>query len=218
MKKFMKIMMGFMVASLISINYIYAECNDEDLNEWSTKVEAVFTENTVMNSNISKYAYFLSIKPYREDIRIVVTDGRGGKGNGQFFEEVNLYGVGAFTNLEEETYTIDVYGAKGSKCEGDLLKKLTYTVPRFNRKVKDARCVGNSDIELCKTFTNSTKDMTEEEFNKEINKYVKEKGKTVGDVLSAIISYGLFIVLPILVVGIIYIRKIRKVKREERDR
>ena len=218
MKKIFKIMMGFMVASLISINYINAECNDEDLNEWATKVEATFTENTVMQSNVSKYAYFLSITPYREDVRIVVTDVRGNHANGQYFKEVDLYGVGAFTNLEEETYTIDVYGEKGSKCEGELLKKLTYTVPRFNRKVKDARCAGNSDLELCKTFTNSTKDMTEEQFNKEINKYIKEKGKTVGDILSAVISYGLFIVLPILIVGLIYIRKISQVKKEERNR
>ena len=94
-----------------------------------------------------------------------------------------------------------------------LLKKLTYTVPRFNRKIKDARCEGNSEIELCKTFTNSTKDMTEEEFSKEISKYVKEKGDTVSDVLSAVISYGLFIVLPILIVGIIYLRKIKQVKK-----
>ena len=218
MKKIFKIMMGVMVAVLLSANYVYADCNDEDLNEWATKVEATFTENTVLDSNISKYAYFLSITPYREDVRIVVTDGSGKKANGQYFEEVKLYGVGAFTNLEEETYTIDVYGSKGSKCEGDLLKKLTYTVPRFNRKIKDARCEGNSEIELCKTFTNSTKDMTEEEFSKEISKYVKEKGDTVSDVLSAVISYGLFIVLPILIVGIIYFRKIRQVKKEERDR
>ncbi len=218
MKIIIRIMMGFIVASLIAVNYVNAECNDEDLNEWATKVEAKFTENTVMNSDISKYAYFLSITPYREDVRIVVADSKGNKANGQFFKDVNLYGVGAFTNLEEETYTIEVYGNKESKCDGQLLKKLSYTVPRFNRKVKDARCVGNSDLELCKTFTNSTKDMTEEQFNKEISKYIKEKGSTVSDVISAIISYGLFIVLPILIVGIIYIRKIRQVKKEERNR
>ena len=55
MKKTIKIMMGFIVACLLSFCYVYADCDDEDLNEWSTKVEAVFTENTVLDSNISKY-------------------------------------------------------------------------------------------------------------------------------------------------------------------
>lgn len=219
MKKIIKLISVFFVVVLMSVCFVKADCNDDELNEWATKVEPVFTENTVLYSNISKYAYFLSITPYREDIKIVVIDEKGNKANGEKFDEVNLYGVGAFTNLEEETYTIEVYGAKGSKCENQLLKKLSYTVPRFNRRVKDARCTNNSDLEICKTFTNSTKDMTEEQFNEEINQYIKENKKTTAsDVIKAIVSYGLFILIPAIIVGFVYVNKIRKVKKEERDR
>ncbi len=218
MKKIMKIAFGFMLVCLLSLNYIKADCNDEELNEWATKVEVVFTENTLTSSNIAKYAYFLSITPYREDVKIIVIDEKGNKAEGEKFEEVDLYGVGAFTNLEEETYKVNVYGAKGSKCDGVLLKKLTYTVPRFNRRVKDARCENNSDLEICKTFTNSTKDMTDQEFSKEINKYVKDNDTGMNSLVTTILSYVLFIVVPVLIVGIFYFKKIKKVKKEERER
>lgn len=219
MKKIFKLMTSFLLVFLVSVNYINAECNDEELNEWATKVEALFKENTNLGSNLSKYAYFLSINPYREDVRITVTDANGNKANGQKFEEIDLYAVGAFTNLEEETYTIKVYGNKGSKCENELLKTLTYTVPRFNRRVKDARCTNNSELEICKTFTNSTKDMTDEEFNKQINKYIEENNPTtLSDIIKTILSYALFILVPAIIVGVIYSSKIRKVKKEERDK
>lgn len=219
MKKIFKLISVFLVVGFLSICFVNAECDNEELNEWATKIEPVFRENTVLYSNISKYAYFLTISPYREDARIVVIDGNGNKAEGEYFEEIDLYAVGAFTNLEEETYTFEVYGAKGGKCEKDLLKKLSYTVPRFNRRVKDSRCENNSELEICKTFTNSTKDMTEEQFNKEIEQYIKEnKTFTIKDIINSIISYGLFIVVPVLIIGFIYFRKIRKVKKEERDR
>lgn len=218
MKKLFNIIFSFLIVFFVSVNYVKAECNDEELNEWATKVEAVFTENTITKGKTSKYAYFLSINPYRDDVRIVVTDGSGNKANGEMFEEINLYAVGAFTNLEEETYTIEVFGDKNSKCNNSLLKKLTYTVPRLNRRIKDARCEGNTDLEICKTFTNSTKNMTEEEFNTEISKYIKEKEDSESSLLSTLLSYGLFIILPVLVVGFIYLKKIKKVKKEERDR
>ncbi len=219
MKRIFKLIMSFLLVCLVSINYINAECNDEELNEWATKVEPLFQENTNLSSNISRYAYFLSINPYREDVRIVVIDGSGNKANGEKFDEIDLYGVGAFTNLEEETYTIEVYGGEESKCKNELLKKLTYTVPRFNRRVKDARCENNSELEICKTFTNSTKDMTEAEFSKQINQYIEKKNPaTLSEVIKTILSYALFILVPVIIVGVFYSGKIRKIKKEERNK
>lgn len=219
MKKLFSLLVCTLLVGLVFVSNINAECDDEDLNEWATKVDVSFTENDSTDSNIAKYAYFLSITPYREDVRIVVIDGKGNKAKGEKYEEINLYGVGAFTNLEEEKYTIEVYGNEGSKCENELLKTLSYTVPRFNRKVKDARCAKHPELEICKTFTNSTKDMTEEQFNKEIDKYIEENNPTTfKDILMAIFGYGLFIIVPIVIVGIYYFGKISKVKKEERNR
>ena len=159
----MKKLFLIMVLLLVTMMHINATCNDESLNEWAVSVNPKFTLSSKLEGGIYGYAYFLSIEPYREDIKIKVIDGKYSAYGKQYGE---LYGVGCYTNLEEKTYTIEIYGSDNSKCKNELLKKVTYTVPRFNNMVKEAVCEENPDHELCAPFTNKTKDMTREEFLK----------------------------------------------------
>ena len=217
MKRIFEVILGVLMIFALVTN-VNAECKDETLNEWATKVQPLFKENKATGQD-AKFAYFLSITPYREDVKIVVIDGFGGKAEGTFYENANIYGVGAFTNLEEETYTIEVYGNEKSACNNELLKTLTYTVPRLNRKIKDARCESNPDLEICQTYTNSTKDMTDEEFDAEISKYVKEKKDvTTSDIVKRIVGYAVFILVPFAIITIIYLNKVKKLKKEERNK
>ena len=228
MKKSFKILLCAFFAFVLCIN-VNAECQDEELNEWATKVEAAFKENKTTGGDAAKYAYFLSITPQKgsysdgtEQFRIVVIDESGAKANGELYtlgDGSTIYGVGCYTNLEEETYTIEVYGSEKSKCANEKLKTLRYTVPRFNRMVKNAKCIDN-DIELCQTFTNSTKDMTEAEFEKEVEKQTKAKEEpmTTTDILKLALSYGLYIIIPLAIITIIYISKVKKFKKEERKK
>ena len=115
------------------------------------------------------------------------------------------------------TYTLEIYGAENSACSNQLLKTVTYTVPAFNMFIKDRRCE-NNDSELCKTFTNATKDMTDEEFDKAITKQSNEQDINSGDTIKTILKYALFVVVPLAVVSIFYVIKIGKYQKAERDK
>ncbi len=203
---------------------IYAECNSEDLNEWATKIEVKFTEMegkaTYEENGVTKessFAYILSLSDPRDDIKIVVTDQNGDKATARKYkigQGAEIYGVGCFTNLEEETYIINVYGADGKACANELLRTLKYTVPRFNEYMKDRRCEG-SDSELCKSFTNATKDMTEKEFNEKMGGNEKSPSSKFLEIIK---EYGLYVLIPLVIVSVFYITKIRKYKQEERNR
>ena len=62
-----------------------ADCFDDDLNEWATKISPKFVEND------SEYffAYFLTIDPYRDDVIIKVTDKDGKSAFGKKYEAMN---------------------------------------------------------------------------------------------------------------------------------
>lgn len=220
MKKFKKIIICLVV--LLSFSTIVnAACNNEELNEWATTVEAKFIEITELNLNSSDYAYLLSITPLRDDITIKVKDGSGNVAEGKMLkpssDEDEILAVGCYTNLEEETYTIYVYGGAKSACPKQLLKTIKYTVPRFNRYIKDQRCE-DSDSELCKTFTNSTKDMSQDDFDKAMKGGENSNSTSTSKIWETILDYGLYIIIPLVIVSIFYGVKINKVKKEERDR
>ena len=219
MKKTLKAILCLSLVFMFCLS-VNAECNNEELNEWATKVEPTFTENTETGEEALPYAYFLSIAPYREDIKIVVYDKSGSHAEGKYYESIKLYGVGAYTNLEEETYTIEVYGGEKSACPNQLLKTVKYTVPRLNRMLKNEKCVQNPDLEICKTFTNSTKDMTEEEFNKAIEKYAKGNNGslTFVGVLKVICDYAVFIVVPLVIIALYYVIRVGKYRQAERNK
>ena len=215
------------VLLMLCIN-VKAACNDEELNEWATKIETTFTISSEVNDGRFGYAYFLSVTPMREDIKIKVTDSEGGKAEGQTFtyitneetgESKTLYAVGCYNNLEEETYVIEVYGNEKSKCKNQLLKKMNYTVPRFNRYIQRGICATYPDHELCKPYTNATKNMSQEDFDKILEEYdekVRPEKKSILDGIKNILKYLLYIIVPFVIITILYLFKIKKYRKEER--
>ena len=191
-----------------------ADCFDDDLNEWATKISPKFVEND------SEYffAYFLTIDPYRDDVIIKVTDKDGESAFGKKYEAMNLYGVGCYTNIEAETYRIDVYGGENSKCKNELLRTFTYTVEQYNDMVKTEECENHPEHELCQAFTNKTQNMTREDFSKEIVAYEKNMNKSkysLSKVFDLIREYGVYILFPFFIITLIYIIKIQKFKKKE---
>ena len=220
MKKFIKTIIFFVTIFSFSA-FVNAACNNEELNEWATKVEPRFIEITEVGLDSSEYAYLLTITPMRDDVLIKVTDVNGASAEAKLLKpsqkEDSIMAVGCYTNLEEETYTIEVFGAKGGVCSGQLLKTMKYTVPRFNRYIKDKRCK-DSDLEICKTFTNSTKDMTQDVFEKTLKEDTPTNDSFLTKVLNAILTYGLYVIIPVVIISVIYIIRIKKYKKEERER
>ena len=218
---------------VFSFNHIKAVCNDEDLNEFATKIEANFIESTSVNAESTGYAYFLSVTPLRDDIKIKVIDNKDNSAWGQNYEysfyqadknnnlekiTKSLYGVGCYNNLEEETYKIEVYGADNSKCKNELLKTINYTVPRYNRMVKYAFCEKYPEHELCKIYTDKTKTMTEKQFKETMEKYDEEETEKIKNQLTLVerlLIYSLYVIVPFVIATIIYMIKVKNYKKFE---
>ena len=219
MKKVKILLISLMAVLLFSTN-VYATCNSEvieELREWATKAEVKFTETSGdYKAYASQYAYFLSVTPAKDDIKVEVIDQYGNKAEATKYEDINLYAVGCYTNLEEETYTVNVY----AKCSNELLKSMKYTVPRLNRMIKNDVCEKYPDHELCQTFTNATKNMTEEEFKEKMEKYDKSQTEesTVSKLLDIIKEYGIYILIPFLLITLFYVIKVQEFKKNERKK
>ena len=229
-----RVLFIFLLIICLSFNSVKAACHNEELNDWATKVEVKFVETTKINAQSLGYAYFLTIAPLREDIKVKVTDVSGNSAYAKKYDyiyyknnadglpeqvEDSIYGVGCYNNLENETYKIEVYGGDSSACKNELLKTLTYTVPRYNRLFKSQLCEKYPDHELCNPYTDKTKNMSEAEFNKKMQEYDEEISGNVEKERSLIIKiliYSLYMIIPFVIVTVIYMTKIKKYKKSER--
>lgn len=205
MKKILLFVSLFFIAS-IGVN---AACNDENLNEWAVNVQPIYTLSSKIEDGIYGYAYFISVDPPREDIKIKVIDGKY-TGDGKTYGE--FYGVGCYTNLEEKVYQVEIYGNEKSNCKNELLKKTTLTVPGYNERVKEEVCEKNPDNELCAPFTDKTKNMTREEFLEEFKEEEEEKSSTS---FVKIISYSLYVIVPFALITLLFLLKKKNIKKKE---
>lgn len=228
MKKINKFIFCLLTLFILAVN-VNAICDNEDLNEWATTVEVKMvhtigdvkyevTKADGTKEEVTKeFAYILTINNPRDDILLKFKDEAGNTADGVVYtlaDGTKVYGAGCFTNLEEEKYIVNVYGK--DTCNNELLKTIQYTVPRFNEYVYNAACL-NSDSEYCKNFTNSTKDMTYEDFKKAMAEEEKKNNRASG-IWGILKEYGLYVLIPLIIVSVYYITKIRKYKQEERDR
>ena len=217
MKKTSFIILSIIFIFSLSLN-VKADCNDEELNEWATTIKPEFVLNNGEHALDYYYAYFLTVTPMRNDIKIEATDSEGLRIPGEKFHLMDLYGVGCYTNLKKETYTIKVYGGDNSKCKGELLRTLTYEVLPYNDMIKTEECENHPEHELCKTFTDKTQNMTREEFNEEIKNYeqtIKNNSFSFNSILNILKEYGVYILFPFFVISLIYIIKIQEFKKKE---
>ncbi len=216
----------FSIFLIVSFAQVKAACNDEELNYWATQTKVEFSESTSIHAESTGYAYFLSVSPLREDITIKVTDQGGNsdyakkhsyvyyernKNGNEELVKKEIYGVGCFTNLEEETYTVEIYGGDDSSCKNELLKTLTYTVPRYNRMIKNKLCEDYPNHELCKPFTNKTKSMSQSEFEKKI-KEDNPTPKPERSLIVKILLYSLYVIIPFAIITVVYMIKVKNYK------
>ena len=217
MKKLNLFLLSVLVLFIFGMN-VNAACDsakEEELREWATKTEVAFTLSS--GEYESQYAYFLSVTPKRDmDYVLEVSDPYNQSDKGKYYEDLDLYAVGCYTNIKEMTYTVKLY----SKCSNELLKTLTYTVPEQNRMIHTGMCEKYPEHDLCKPFTNETKDMTEAEFYEVMKEYDDSQDTTTfgGKILNIIRDYGIFILIPFLFITLYYIIKIQEFKKKERKK
>lgn len=203
MKKGIKI--GLIIPILLISSKVYAECNNNELNDWAEKVSIEYKDNLKSGD----YNYLLLVSPYNELATVkVVLDDKEYLIDYDSDYKTNV--IGSNIHFDEKKYIIKFYGNEKSGCNNELLRELEYKVPGYNKYSDYEYCNNNKNLEICKTNTDN-KNLSDEEFNKKIVKEEVEE-KTI---LSFIKNYWCFVIVPIVIVAAIYYYKVYLLKKKE---
>lgn len=214
----MKKIFILVICLVMSICSVKAECTDTDILKWAKDVEVKF--ETSENIPNAEYLYYLYLEPSRDDIEIRSTNSLYSGITKGAVQENGRYGIASYIHFEEKIYTIEVYMKKDAKvCAGEQILKLRKTVPQYNSYSNTAYCYEYPQAELCQTMSD-TDDLSQEEFIKQMEEYVegqihKENPKKENIILTIIFDYLIWIILPVLLIGIFYKVRINKVRREK---
>ena len=214
MKNIFKSLFVFLLVGVLTFK-VNAACTDKKLNDFieKLKIEFVYPETE------SKYAYYfkLSEKEYdgkkiEETLELEALDGEMKPGIWQYQELLGEYGVGGYTNIEEETYTLNVK-AISETCKGETLKHDTYTIPQFNKYIQTSYCEKYPTHELCQRFTNKTSEMNDSDFSNAMKDYEKKNEPKKSGILEFLknnIGYILCVILPVLIISIYFNNRIKR--------
>lgn len=214
----------FMSFSLIT----NATCDDAELNEWAEGAYVEFVQdyeettvddkgNTIVKER--EWAYLLQVHPGIEGVKAVVTNNLDDTKKTYKATEDNklIMSIGSYIHFDTKKYTINLYGDKGSACEGELLRTITYSVPSYNMYQLTNFCDENPLEDICRMETD-TSDVTPEEFDEIVYEY--EENEKLSQMnffekcLYYIAKYWYYVIIPILLVSIFYIVKIISYKKK----
>lgn len=210
---------------------VNALCYDNDLNSWSNDVKIKFVpfDKYLTNEETGKplketmiYSYILTTNIQRDDIVMKATTNTGVNLEGIYIPGHKVYGIADYTPKDGAKYEITIYGGKNSACPNEVIKTFNYEVEKFNFYYKTEKCEKYPDAPLCKMFKD-TDDVTLEEFNEEMDKYIasvdpNNNRNWFSSFLKFIVSYGLFILIPFIIITLVYMYKIGKIKKVERKK
>ena len=230
MKKKLLLSCLFLCTFLFNIK-VGALCYDDDLNSWSSKAEIDFIDfnKNLINEETGKplretmmYSYILTTNIQRKDIVIKAKTSDGRNLEGMYIPGHKVYGLTDYTPKDGVKYEITIYGSKESACPNEVIKTFKYEVDKFNFYYKTEKCEKYPEAPLCKRFKN-TDDVTLEEFNQEMDEYIntidpKKNTNWFSSFLKFMVSYGIFILIPFIVIALLYMVKIGKIKQMERKK
>lgn len=179
-----------------------AACNDDVLlDAKNVKVEAIpMTEDLIYYvikiSNLTPNVY---VTVYEDDNETTTTYTYDDSNNGIIeIEHWYIY--------EKVYYTINVY-SNVEGCTDESLNEIKVNTKKFNERYGYVSCEENPDYEKCDPFYEAPvgEEQTDEEFYEEIQEYNKEQNRSFWDKVSSTIKeYYLYVLVPIVVVGVIY--------------
>lgn len=212
-------------------NKVYAACNDAELNDLAEKFTVNYSEDygnkirltdgTVIEGE-REYAYLLVFSPYSDKLKIVVTNSLDNSvKEATYHKDRNRYVVGSYIHYDEKEYKVNVYGNSSSACPNQLLKTTSITIPPFNEYSLYKECENNSESEMC-SMMKDTSNVSLEDYKKAMNEETKQNEEknisTSKKILNNVIKYGLFILIPILVISIYYFIRIHIYKKKVNNR
>lgn len=207
MKKGIKL--GILITILFTSTKVYAFCNDSKLNDYAEKVKVVYKEEVKTNDYNPEYAYVLLLSPYNEQVNVKVKSG-GKTYDISYDEHYKTNAIGSNIHFNEKKYEIELYGNDKSSCNGELLRKIEYIIPGYNKYADYEYCETHKNEDICKSNIDSS-NMTDEKFTKKTNSEVTYDNSFLG----IIKRYWYFIVIPVLIVGGVYYYKVYLLKKKE---
>lgn len=223
----------FLICLLSFSSNIFAVCDNNELNDWAEKVTLIWEVNKIPEGsddweegtdeseiNVPEYAYILKLSNYKDNIVVTATDSvNDTKYDVPFMNEFNSYTITSSVHFFVKTYNVEIYMKDDSPvCPGEKMKTLKYEVPAYNKYIYTTFCDENPNDENCKLFMN-----IDDEKEKEISTIIEEKEKEK-ELASATIlekiwhyvkTYGLYVLIPLVLVSTYYIVKIKMYKKKE---
>ena len=224
-----KILFILLCMVLLTIR-VRAVCNNTELNDLAEKFEVTYTEDTApklvstdgkVTELEKEYAYFLVFSPYSDKVTIKVTNSlKKDEGNAVYNKTLKTNVFGSYIHFSPKEYTIKLYGSKNSACSNELLKTVKFTVPKFNSYSLFEYCDSNKDAEFCSMMKDTSK-VSLEEFQKAAEKTTEEKKTENMTAMEKIkyylLRYGLFILIPILLITGYYLIRMNQYKKKVRE-
>ena len=214
----------------ILITRVKAVCNNTELNDLAEKFEVTYTEDTApkivsIEGHVTElekeWAYFLVFSPYSDKITIKVTNSlKKDEGDAVYNETLKTNVFGSYIHFDPKEYTIKLYGSKDSACPNELLKTVKFNVPKFNTYSLYEYCAENPNMEFCSMMKDTSK-VSKEEFKKEAEKQEEKKKEENMNIVEKshqyILRYGLFILIPILLITGYYLIRMNQYKKKVRE-
>lgn len=124
--------------------------------------------------------------------------------------------------LEGSKYTFNIYSSDKTSCENTKLSTKTLDVPYFNDYSLKEECIGNEDFDMCqKHYSDYIK--SDEVFQKALKEYkenggkkVKDKDKSMVEVVLSFLTNPIVIVGAVIVVAVIILLIIRAIRKNKK--
>jgi len=228
MKKVLNISFIFILC-LLSIN-VNATCNNNELNEWAEKLNIKMvqvTDQYLIDNNFKEedipFSYLLMLNIPRNDLKVVAKDTYSqNEYDVQYDSNFKNHVIGSEVHFIDKEYKITVYmDSDAENCANEKMKTIKYTVPKYNDYNDTVYCEDNPDDEICGAYTDVS-DNKKEEIEDKIDDYYEEviedelfKTKTWYEKTWIIIKeYALFVLIPLIIISIVYIIRIKIIKKK----
>lgn len=212
---------------------VFAVCDNNELNDWAEEVSIVWElpeidenapggEDGTLGDETEHigYAYLIKLSSYKDNIKVIAKDTENTKEyEVEYDNDLKTYAIASSIHADAKTYTIEIYMKDDApSCPGEKLRTLTYRVPAYNKYINTKYCDQNPKDELCVWFRDPDKN-TEVEISKKeeiINQKNEIDSKTLlSKIFYYLKMYGLYVLIPLVLVSTYYIIKIKKYKKKE---
>lgn len=219
MKKKISLMIVTLIVFLSFNSKAFAVCNDKELNDAMDAMSIDIIEDFDFNDaegNVVRereYFYLLYFNQALDNMegmfKIEVTnDETNTKYQAKYDKDLETYVIGSLIHDKKKKYFFTIYGGDNSKCPGETLKRLTYTVPGYNYYRDSVYCEEHPEEDIC-AFNYDSSKIDADKYD-EIIKERDEERKIASmnffqKAFYYIKSYWYFVVIPVVVISLFYL-------------